>query len=403
MTIYSRFLRLFVGGWLLFLTSSNAWPHSGEDHSGDSLATSGGATIGAPIHVPKESQFLLGIETARVIKNTVPRSLRTLGRAKHPPTHQAEIHSPFEGLLVTRARVAVPTPGQRVKKGDVLAFVEQVSDVRESVSLATEITRTESELKQAREEASLAGMDLDRVQQLGDSVSARRLAQVRSADAVARQKVTGLERALGQLLTGQQSTGNSARIVTLKAPISGVIVAAHVTPGEYVKPEKLLFEIVNTKSIWVEADIYETDLALVEKARRALIHSEAYPNEKLMGTLAFIGQRLDPNSRTIKAVFNVKNDHNRLREGMFVDVLIETQIQETGLMFSKSAVVNERGRKVIYVKTAPETFVARPVEIIGLWGDLVMASAGVQEGDIVVVQGMYQVRSSANTPLGQSP
>ena len=403
MTIYSRLLRLFVGGWLLFFTYSNAWPHSGEDHSGESLVTSGGATMGAPIYVPKETQFLLGIETARVVKETVPRSLRTLGRVTHPPTHQAEIHSPFEGLLITRGRLAVPSPGQRVNKGDVLAFVEQVIGVNESVSQATEITRTESELKQARMEASLARMELDRVQQLGDSVSARRLAQVRAADAIARQKVTGLQRALGQLHSGRLSTGNSLRIVTLKSPISGIVVAAHVTPGEYVKPEKLLFEIVDISRIWVEAEIYEIDLAIVGKARQALIISEAYPNEKLIGTLAFIGRRLDPNSRTIKAVFNVKNDHNRLREGMFVDVSIETQIQETGLMFSKSAVVNESGRKVVYVKTAPETFIARPVEITGLWEDRVMVSAGVKEGDIVVVQGMYQVRSSANKPLGQSP
>ena len=104
MTIYSTLARIFVGGWFLFFTCYDAWPHSGEDHSGESLLTSGGATIGAPIYVPKETQFLLGIETARVIKDTVPRSLRALGRAKHPPTHQAEIHSPFEGLLVTRGR-----------------------------------------------------------------------------------------------------------------------------------------------------------------------------------------------------------------------------------------------------------------------------------------------------------
>jgi RND family efflux transporter MFP subunit len=190
--------------------------------------------------------------------------------------------------------------------------------------------------------------------------------------------------------------------VRLKAPISGVIVAAHVTPGEYVKPEKLLFEIVDTSSIWVEADIYETDLSLVEKASRALIFSEAYPNDKFTGTLNFIGQRLDPNSRTVKAVFNVKNDRNRLREGMFVDMSIETQIRETGLMFAKAAVVNERGRKVVYIKTSPETFLASPVEIKGIWGDRVMVSSGVKEGDIVVVQGMYQVRSSANKP-GEYP
>jgi cobalt-zinc-cadmium efflux system membrane fusion protein len=182
----------------------------------------------------------------------------------------------------------------------------------------------------------------------------------------------------------------------LKAPITGVIVASHVTPGEFIKPEKLLFQIVDSSRVWVEADVYEMDLALVEDANRAVILSEAYPNERFVGNLVFVGQKLDPASRTVKTVFEVENRGTRLRDGMFVSVSIETKTRETGPMFPKSAVVKEGGQDVVYVKTAPETFIARSVEIKGVWGNQVMTASGVKAGDLVVVQGMYQVRTSGN-------
>lgn len=386
-----------LGSSVVFVFAlSNVWPHGGEDHSGASLSPPGSRTNAGVIHVAKETQFLLGIETARAAKETVPRRLKALGRVTHPPAHRAEVHSPFEGLLVSND--GIPLPGQKVKKGEEIALVEQVINASETVSLTTETTKTESELRQAREEAALARLELNRVEKLGEAVSKRRLAQAKAASIVANQKLKGLEKALAQLRAAQKSTGDGPRIVPIKAPISGVVVASHVTPGEYIKPEKQLFDILDTSSVWVQADVYERDLPLVEDAHRAFISSEAYPEQEFLGELVFVGQRIDPTSRTVKVVFVVENKEGRLRDGMFVKVLIETQRKETGTMFPKAAVVNEGGQSMVYVKTAPETFVARPVEIKGVWGDRVMTATGVNPGDILVVQGMYQIRSSAKRP-----
>lgn len=386
-------LALFV----CFVVADTSWPHGGEDHTGASLAASGGSNFGQPIFVPKPTQFVLGIETARAKKRTVPSQFSALGHVSIPTAQQADVHSPFEGFLVTGDPFPVPTPGTHVEKGDVLVMAEQIINASETLALTTDIARTESELGQSKEELSLARQALKRLRTLGESVSGRRLAEAQSAQAIAEEKVTGLVIALEKMSEAVSMGSGNPRIVAIKAPISGVIVASHVTPGEFIESQKLLLEIIDNSSVWVEADIYEMDLSVVEDASRAEIVSEAYPMERFEGTLKFVGQRIDPDTRTVKAVFTVENPEGRLRDGMFVNLRIETKTTKTGVMFPKAAVTSEGGRDVVYVKVAPETFVARHVSTEGRWGDQVMVTEGVEDGEIVVVQGTYQIRTSASS------
>lgn len=389
-----RYRWLFVALFLLAFVHA-AWSHQGEDHSGESLATGSGASLGVPIHVPKPTQFLLGIETARVVEVSVPRRLKTLGQVTIPTHRHADVHSLFQGLIQSTDSFTVPVRGTYVEKGDTLALVEQVISAPETLSVITGIAKTESELNQSREEAQLARLELERVKKLGESVSGRRLAEAESAAVIAEQKVKGLARALEEMRQAVSASQDNPRIIAVKAPISGVIVASHVTPGENIEPQKLLFEIIDPSRVWVEAEVYEMDLALFEHAKRAEIVSEAYPSERFIGKLSFMGQQLDPGSRTVKAVFEVDNPAGHLRQGMFVTVYIETETQETGPMLPEAGIVNVGGQKVVYVKVGPETFVGRVVEIKGFWGDKAMVSSGLNAGEIVVIQGMYQVRTSA--------
>lgn len=391
---YFKFRWAFSALFVLALTHA-AWPHEGEVHSGESLATSGNTSLGVPIHIPKPTQFLLGIETARVTEVSVPRRLKTLGQVSIPTNRQADVHSPFQGLLQSTDGFSVPVRGTYVEKGDTLALVEQVISASETLSVITEISKTESALNQSREEARLASTEFERVKKLGESVSGRRLAEAESAAVISEQKVKGLARALEEMRQAVSVSRDNPRVVAIKAPISGVIAASHVTPGEFIEPQKLLFEIIDSSQVWVEAKVYEMDLPLVEDAVRAKIVCQVYPDQDLSGKLSFISQRSDPGSRTVKTVFDVVNVLGCLREGMFVTVYIETAIKETGPMLPKAAIVNTGGQSVVYVKVGPETFVPRAVEVKGIWGENAMVASGLSPGEIVVVQGTYQVRTSA--------
>ena len=80
---------------------------------------------------------------------------------------------------------------------------------------------------------------------------------------------------------------------------------------------------------------------------------------------------------------------------MAVDVLIESQKTRTGLMVPKEAIATEGGRSLVYVKTAPELFTARPVTARGPWDNEFIVEEGLEDGDIVAISGLYQIRMSA--------
>lgn len=382
---------------LIILLSAIAAPaHEGHDHGAADLAQSTAPTLGAPIKVSKETQFLLGVRTAPAVEETLPERFSALGTVQVPPHQHAVIHPPFAGQLAAPEGRPVAEIGQAVTAGEVLAVVEQILPTSERAALEARLAEQRSALRQAEQEAALAHGERSRVEQLGDAASGKRLAEARSAAHIASEKVAGLREAL-QELEQSATRDDGARFAEIRSPLSGLVVASHVTPGEFADPQKVLYEIVDPTHMHVEADIYEADLAAASRASTAQIRTQAWPDRSLTGALRFIGQRLAPHTRTVKAYFDVDNREGLLREGMFVDVYIESEGTRTGVIIPKGAVVNNGGQQLVYVKTAPETFIARPVEIVGTWDTRVMLAQGVTAGEIVVVQGTYQIRASARS------
>lgn len=175
------------------------------------------------------------------------------------------------------------------------------------------------------------------------------------------------------------------------APISGVVTEVNYTAGEWVEQGKKLLTILDPSVVWVEANIFEGDITSIEGTQQAFITSPTFPGRQFKGKLVALGKVLDPETRSAKTVFEVPNSDEKLRPGMFVDVAIETRASEEALAIPASAILDKDGLKVAFVKTGPETFVMRPVEQGGLYGDLVAIKAGLAEGDRVVVVGNYQL------------
>lgn len=392
---FQRTSRVVAIGLMLVVVflAAPAWPHGGEDHSGESLATTAGPAVGAPIFLPKELQFGLQIRTARASEATRPVQMKALGTVVTPTLRKAQVHSPFTGRVLPGDEI--PQQGAAVAKGQVIARIEQSTDVSATVSLNAEITRTESELQQAREGLTLAEQEVQRVSKLGDAVSGRRKQEGAAALSVSRQRVAGLKQTLEQLHAGTASSGNTLRVVELASPTDGVISAADIAPGEFIEPAKMLFEIIDPSFVWVEADIYEMDLATVQDAKSAVVLSDAYPDRRFEGSLVYLGSTVSPESRTVKAAFGVDNSDGLLREGMVLDVFIESKQTKTGLMIPKAAISTDNGRTLVYVKESPEIFTVRPITTHGQWDGEVMVEEGLKDGETVAVAGLYQIRMSA--------
>lgn len=376
-----------------------AQAHEGEDHSGAGLAASATASPTAPLYAPIETQLLARIETSRVRLETVPRTLRVLGRTLIRSEREAIVTAPQEGRLIATPDYTIPALGAWVKRDQIIAVVEESIPAPDLVTIATERARAASDLRQAAALLTLAQREYDRLTKLAGVATDQDITAARNALEVAKARRDGFVEQVA-LLDAASTTGILAqKRRVIRAPLDGMIAQMHVTLGENVSRDKPLFQIVDTAELLIEASVFENDVAAILAARQASFTVEAFPGEAFPARLISRGATVDERTRALPVLFAVPNAEGRLFGGMFGRVYIETGATVSGITVPKSAVVDLDGQPMVYVKTGSEQFTPRPVRILERLSDrLVLAADGaLTPGDRVVVQGTYQVRMS--TPL----
>jgi cobalt-zinc-cadmium efflux system membrane fusion protein len=175
----------------------------------------------------------------------------------------------------------------------------------------------------------------------------------------------------------------------LKSPIAGTVVERNVTVGQMVgtDPAQMLYTIADLSVLQVVAEVYEKDLRRVSKGAPALVTVEAYPDESFPATVVYIGDMVDPTTRTIKIRCNVQNHDLRLKPEMFARVKLRTGSETATLVVPKEAVIELGGQTFVYVQSAEATYVRKSVETGTVSGNAVQILEGLQAGDRVVVKG----------------
>lgn len=379
--------RFLVGA---ILTGALLWPaasgaHEGESHGEDVPTAATSVAPGQAIAVPKEAQFLLGIRTDFARKKMLSRRVRALGRFVPRPGGQADVSPVQPGRVVLDPRHPIAGVGDRVSAGQALAVLEQ---------LPTDQATLEAGFNEAEKTLEHARQDHDRLMSLDKIVSQKDLQHAGVELKVAQAE---FDRLSNQMSLYHQASegGRTVNRLSVRAPISGVVVETHVSVGEQVEVKDKLFRIVDLSPLYVEADVYETDLPALTHAGRAVIVTKAYPGETFSGDLVNVGGIVDETTRTTKVIFSVSNLDGRLKAGMFAEVSIDVGAPEEVLTVPRSAVVEAGGKRLVYVHTRPEAFVAREVSIAQTDGEDVAVRSGVAEGERVVVIGAYQLWSQS--------
>lgn len=376
----------------LAFTPAPVLAHGGEDH-GDQPKAQPAPAVGDAIYFPKEAQFLLGVRTEPVAIRKIETRLVVPGKVIPRTDKHAQIFPPVAGRVLAR-NSRLPLVGERVKKGQVLAILEQSLSAPESTQLVTERIKAETAVSQAKAALEQAKRDLERVQSLTGVVAQKEVQRAELAVTVAEQDYERAVRERNLYSGAGPGTGGRLTQFPLVAPLDGVLVEAHATVGEQVEPSRALFTVLDASVVWVEANVFADDVASVERAAEALIHVEAYPDRYFPARLFNLSQIVDENTRTVKAIFEVPNGERKLRPGTFASVAIGAGAREETLAVPDAAIVQLEGRRVVYVHTAPEEFVARDVSLGAKDGAYYTLKQGLQEGDRVVTVGTYHLRSA---------
>jgi len=370
----------------------------------DAVAAPAAASTGRVTFL-MEQQWLIRLKLAKVEETMKAPQIQSTGRIVPVPTRRAIVAPPVAGIVENGT---IPRVGQHVVQGQLIAKLRQTPTAAEvaqiqaaNTQIQIENTRIEAErrrLVQAEAEAAArleeATHDLARSQRLYEkkAYSAKALEADELDRTVKAAQLEAVRAQLRALQTATPAASGSAMDYEVRAPISGTIVRVSKASGEQVAPGDAIIEIVGLDTVWVEAPIFEKDLGRLSKQGNAVFTTAAFPDREFQGRLVNIGKIVDEQSRTATAIFEVANPSEQLSIGMQANLKLDGGSQVAVVLVPREAVLDNEGKKIVYVLLSGEEFERRDVVLGDEFGGKVAILSGVKPGERVVTQGAYQLK-----------
>ena len=347
--------------------ASDAQAGPGHDHGGEEAAPAGNSNapkrqLDGSVFLPKPSQRQLLIRTEMVEEKSLPKSIELTGRVIADANAGGKVQPTQAGRIEAGPR-GLPTLGQTVRKGEVLAVVRTSSS-------AIERANQQSQTSELRSNLELAKRRVARLEQLEGTVPQKDI------DA-ARLDVASLQQRAATVGASVQATES------LLAPVSGVIASANVVAGQVVDARELLFEIVDPSRLSVEASAF--DATVISNIASASI---ATPQGSV--ALQFTGAGRTLREGAIPLLFRTVPGKGALPLAVNQPVKVTVQTKELvkGFAVPTAAVVkNASNQDMVWVHTGAETFLPHTVRAAALGGNTVSVVDGLKAGDRVVTQG----------------
>jgi cobalt-zinc-cadmium efflux system membrane fusion protein len=285
--------------------------------------------------------------------------------------------------------------GQEVKTNQLLAVLHS-SDLGLAQSAYLKARARRHVAEQAYQRAQF----LFKEKVIGQAEAQRREGEMISIRAEAQEAREGL-RLLGmddkQIRTLEQTQTIRSQ-VPIVAPFTGRVIARNLTKGEVVETNEKMFVVADLSTVWVMGNVAEKDISYVHRAtavpnQPVEVHVAAYPDEVFQGIVSYVGDVLDSATRTMQVRVGVSNSDGRLKPEMFATVRVVSKPEPDVITIPKTAVLQDHGESVVFVRLNEQEFGRRVVHIAGQNDKQVHVLDGLTEGEEVVVAGAYMLKS----------
>lgn len=298
----------------------------------------------------------------------------------------AEVTTLIRGRVV-KVHVDV---GADVKKGDLLALLHSTDlGLAEGAYLKATARLYEADLAYQR------AKDLYEHRAVSLAELQRRDAEMRTARAEMHETQNRLE-LLGvprQEIERLDREHTIKADVPLRAPFDGRVIMRNITRGEVVETNQRFFTVADLSNVWVIASVPEKDVEYIHKDQTVEMVAAAYPHALFSGTITYVGDVLDPATRTLRVRITAPNPEKRLKPEMFALVRVYAAPNPEMLTVPLSAVQNGPVGKMVFVVRAPTEFEVRTVRLGSEYGDVVAVIDGVRSGESVVTKGSFTLKS----------
>jgi len=321
---------------------------------------SGGEQDQGTVNVSPRVQQNLGIRTAAVVSGSLQRDLAAVGTIAWNERDQVVIQARAAGFI---ERLYVRATLDTVRKGQALAEIyvpEWVAAQEEFLSVRRMQGADLSSLVDgARQRMRQVGMNDEQIQRV-------------------------------------EATGQVQPRFTLTAPIGGVVVELLAREGMSVMPGATLFRINGNSTIWANAEIPESQTALVRVGTAVEARSPAVADAVFKGRVQAILPEVNPGTRTLKARIELANPQGRLSPGMFVTVNFAALAGRPLLLVPSEAVIETGKRSVVIVAEGDGKFRSVPVEVGLESNGQTEIKRGLKLDQKVVVSGQFLIDSEAS-------
>jgi cobalt-zinc-cadmium efflux system membrane fusion protein len=323
--------------------------------------------------VPEGSPLRPRLGVAAVEMTEVAHKLVLPAIVEADPARTVKVLTPVTGR-VTDLKVQL---GARVAKGQELAVID-----------SGDLQQAYSDDEKARAQLKLTKQGLDRLLMLEktSAASAKDREQAQSDYAQAQSEFERSELRLRSIGVSFEQK-DEMRLLSLKAPVSGSIIDLQIAPGAVLNDATAaVMTIANLDTVWVTANVPEKDTALVATDQPVDVSFPAYPGQTLRGTVLFISDVLDPDTRRNKVRIAFDNPNKAFKPGMFATAAFIAPPMPR-LVVPTSALLMTNDTTSVFVEVADWAFERRTVEIANQEGATAVIRSGLSPGDRVVVKG----------------
>lgn len=228
-----------------------------------------------------------------------------------PPSHVASVNAP-QSAFVRRADLLV---GDYVKQGQTMVTLEHPDFIQLQQQYLESLAELDYLEKAYRRQSNLGGLSVN---------SEKEIQKTESEYKGMKAHVAGLENRLKFLGINPEKVqeDNISSLIYLRAPISGYITEINIHQGKYVEPGEPMYRLVDTKHMHLELEVYERDIAKINKGQQIQFTSPSHPGKLFKGEVHLIGRSFDADKKTVKIHGHIDEEDAGFMQGQYVEAKI---------------------------------------------------------------------------------
>ncbi|MEN9725312.1 MAG: hypothetical protein RLZZ98_821 [Pseudomonadota bacterium] len=325
------------------------------------------------------------VRLVKVGESEIREELRIPGSIQVSEQRIARIGAPVTGRITDIDAVL----GQQVKQGQTLATLN-----------STELAQNQLVYIKALQQIELHSKAVERARTLldADVISKAELQRRESELSAAQAELNASADQLQVLGMSPQSIAKLSKssamhsFSSVSARIAGTVIGRKANLGQVVQPADELFVVADLSKVWAVAEVPEAQVNLIEMGEEVSIEVPALDKASIRAKLIYVGDVVNPQTRTVTIRSEINNQEKALKPDMLVSMLIKSRPLPK-LAIPVQAVVRENDKDHVFVQIAPNKFRLREVVLGTDFRDMVAVVNGLEKDELVVSEGAFHVNN----------